>query len=81
MGKKIYIFYLNNYIGIHHIITLILFITMFTISGMAHLLKLFPFQIFILVCNYFVAKFTLRITRLPQYIEEELKNIQSKDNK
>lgn len=79
MSKRLYLFYLLNYRGIHHLISLMVFITMFYFGGFSEQLRFFPFQIFILVCNYFVTNYTLRITKLNETVEEELKRI--KNNK
>ena len=81
MGKRIYIFYLKNYEGVHHIISLFLFVFIFMIGGMTDLLKLFPFQLFVLVCNYFVTKYSLRVTKIHELVQQELKELEKENNK
>jgi hypothetical protein len=51
------------------------------IGGMTDLLKLFPFQLFVLVCNYFVTKYSLRVTKIHELVQQELKELEKENNK
>lgn len=81
MGKRIYLLYLNNYRGIHHIISLVIFVTLLLFAGLSDLLRLLPFQIFVLVCNYFITNFSLNFLKMHKTIEQEIKELEKEDNK
>jgi hypothetical protein len=76
MTKKIKMFYLLNYKGIHHIINLFNFLVFFYFLDIHHLL--IPgegpiiFQFFILLINYRWTEFTIKLIKFDEIVEDEI---------
>lgn len=73
---KIWIFYLKNYKGIHHIWTLILFAGVFLLGGINLFtaeLKMLPLQLFLLVICYPLSNFLLKAFDFETSINKEKK--------
>lgn len=67
------LFYLKNYKLIHHTITIMMYVVMFSLLGLGpDLLTEFPLQALLLVVSYFTTKFTLRKSGLDSQVLKEL---------
>lgn len=79
MLKKIKMFYLLNYKGVHHTFNLFSFFVVFYLLEIHQLL--IPskgpmlFQLFILLINFMWTEFTIKLINFNNLIEEELKKM------
>lgn len=71
-------FYLKNYKSIHHFFTLIIFIGLLLLMGNEEILTSFPFQLIILITNYFIVKYSLKHTGIDKEVEKRLNDIENK---
>lgn len=71
-------FYFKNYKSIHHFFTLIIFIGLLLLTGNEEILTSFPFQLMILIINYFIVKYSLKHTGIDKEVERRLNNIENK---
>jgi hypothetical protein len=70
--------YLKNYKIIHYLITLLIFVLLLCLFGNKEILTNFPFQIMIMIINYFCVKFSLTHSGLEDEINKKLKEIEKK---
>ncbi len=71
-------FYFKNYKSIHHFLTLIIFIGLLLLMGNEEILTSFPFQLMILIINYFIVKYSLKHTGIDKEVEKRLNDIENK---
>ena len=74
MKTKIWIFYLNNFRIIHHIMTILVGIGIFYIGKLNLItldIKMLPWQLIVLAASYFTANFSISYVKLEKTIEEE----------
>ena len=72
------IFYLRNYKSIHHFFTLLIFIGVLLLTGNEEILTSFPFQLIILISNYFIVKYSLKHTGIEEEVEKRLNDMENK---
>ena len=65
--------YCNNYKAIHHTISLVMLVcALYFLGGQKEILTSFPFQLVILVVNYFLTKWTLKVSGIDAEVEKIL---------
>jgi hypothetical protein len=68
--------YLKNYKIIHYLITLVIFTLLLYLLDHKEILTNFPFQIMIMIINYFCVKFSLSHSGLEEEIKKKLEEIE-----
>ena len=71
-------FYLKNYKAIHHAATLAIFVLILAIAGFKESFTSIPFIVLILVLNYFISKFCLKISGVDEKVGKMLEEIEEK---
>ena len=65
--------YLKNYKAIHHTVSLAMFIcALYFLGGQKEILTSFPFQLAVLVGNFFLTKWTLKASGIDDEVEKIL---------
>lgn len=70
---KFYRFYLNNYLFVHHLMSLVIYYVLFLIAGLDLLdRKNFIITLLILPISYCTSVLCLKLSDLPKTIEKEI---------
>ena len=65
--------YCKNYKAIHHTVSLaMLAFALYFLGGQKQILTSFPFQLFVLAINFFLTKWTLRVSGIDDEVEKIL---------
>jgi hypothetical protein len=65
--------YLKNYKAIHHTVSLAMFIcALYFLGGQKEILTSFPFQLAVLVGNFFLTKWTLKASGIDDEVQKIL---------
>lgn len=65
--------YCKNYKAIHHTISLVMLAcALYFLGGQTQILTSFPFQLFVLVVNFFLTKWTLSVSGIDAEVEKIL---------
>jgi len=65
--------YLKNYKAIHHTVSLAMFIcALYFLGGQKQILTSFPFQLAVLVGNFFLTKWTLKASGIDDEVQKIL---------
>jgi len=65
--------YCKNYKAIHHTVSLVMLVcALYFLGGQKQILTSFPFQLFVLATNFFLTKWTLRVSGIDAEVEKIL---------